>query len=293
MSSDDAAAIGARVFLLGCSRSGTTVVQRCLAHHPEACSFPETGYFRQLGGNRFWAFLALQGVVRGAAVRRAWARLTKVAPEVPVPERPYGPPLARTRIAVGEFLRTMDADAVRRGRRVWVEKTPRHYRYARIIARHAREALILHVVRDGREVVASIRDRAIAYPDRFAAQADPAYGVREWNRAVRAAWAQRHEAKVRTVLFSDFVAAPEDSLRSLCAWIGLDYSPRMLKESGIGEITRSQEAWKSGAGSPISPPLSKFSKVFDPGQQRWVDRHLDHATYRRLIEHLRGANHAG
>jgi len=286
------AAIVARVFLLGCSRSGTTVVQRCLAHHPEACSFPETGYFRQLGGNRFWAFLALHGFVRGTAVRRAWARLAKVAPEVLAPMQPYEPPLARTRTAVREFLQTIDTDALRRGRRVWIEKTPRHYRYARIIARHAPEALIVHVVRDGREVAASIRDRAIAYPERFAAQADPAYGVREWNRAVRAAWTQRHEARVRIVLFSDFVAAPEASLRALSAWMGLDYSPQMLEEGGIEGISRSKEEWKSGAGSPVEPPPSKFAKVFDSAQQRWVERHLDHATYRRLVEHLRGAGHA-
>ena len=276
-----------RVFLLGCSRSGTTVVQRCLANHPDACSFPETGFFRQIGGPRFWAALANAGVVRAGAVRRAWGRLARVVPGLKSPLIPKGSPFLGTRGAVQDFLAALDAYALDRDCRAWVEKTPRHYRYAALIRRHVPDAYIVHVVRDGRDVTASIRDRAQTYPDRFGQQFDPAVGVREWNRAVRIAWDQRKAHRVRILMFSDFVADPEASLRALCAWMGWSYAPEMLSDVDTDHIRRTQEVWKEGAAAPITPPRSKFQLVFDAKERRWVERHLDQRTYARLIQHLR------
>ncbi|HEV2472658.1 MAG TPA: sulfotransferase, partial [Chthonomonadales bacterium] len=44
------AAIRSRVFLVGCVRSGTTLLQSLLAAHSEIASFPETDFFRYLVG---------------------------------------------------------------------------------------------------------------------------------------------------------------------------------------------------------------------------------------------------
>ena len=40
-----------RLFVVGCSRSGTTIVQRLLAGHKDLISFPETAFFQRLAGD--------------------------------------------------------------------------------------------------------------------------------------------------------------------------------------------------------------------------------------------------
>src|SRR5258706_12754544 len=43
--------VGSRLFVVGCARSGTTLLQSFLAAHPAVLSFPETAVFgRLLGG---------------------------------------------------------------------------------------------------------------------------------------------------------------------------------------------------------------------------------------------------
>ncbi|MEQ8960988.1 MAG: sulfotransferase [Coleofasciculus sp. C2-GNP5-27] len=37
-----------RIFLVGCPRSGTTLLQSLLAAHPQIASFPESHFFRHL-----------------------------------------------------------------------------------------------------------------------------------------------------------------------------------------------------------------------------------------------------
>jgi len=47
-----AAGIKTRAFLVGCPRSGTTLLQAMLFAHPEIYSFPETNFFLSLFGAR-------------------------------------------------------------------------------------------------------------------------------------------------------------------------------------------------------------------------------------------------
>ena len=273
--------IRARVFLLGCSRSSTTVLQRSLAGHPAAHSFPETGFFRQLGGNRLWARVALAGLVRGRAVRRAFTRLDQVVPGLSLPATQERALLPTARV-VEQFREALDRHVVGLDGTIWIEKTPKHYQYCRLIRRYLPDARIIHIIRDGRDVTASIRDRARAFPERFAHQSDPAYGVREWNRALRMAWMQRRTPGVRLLRFDFLVGEPERCLRGLCRFIGVDYSPAMLRGNGRENVVLPHEQWKKAAGGDIRPPQSKFDSAFSAAERRWINRHLDWRTYRKL-----------
>lgn len=274
-----------RVFLVGASRSGTTLVQRCLAAHPRIRSVPETDFFgKAIGGwtGKLWARLGRVRVQRAeralAALARALDRPAVASPAIGMAGIPF---VALVEAFVAELDAVADADYAS----VWVEKTPKHFRYAGLIERTVPGARFLHVVRDGREVVASIVDRARRYPEQFGRQQDPQYGVRLWNAAVTQAAQRQHHPHHRIVGYEDFVDNPEASLRGLCEFLELDYEHAMLKSHDASGIVTQVEGWKAGASLPIARQPSRFQEVLSEDDQVRVLRGLDWARYVRLFPH--------
>src|SRR5262245_28494326 len=118
---DGVSMIAARVFVVGCPRSGTTLLQGMLASHPSIQSFPETHYFaKAYPRNALQRFLTVPTwSVRGYLPellmelgREDLLPLAQLSPWDTAFQRP--------------FLRILDAITLEAGRSLWVEKTPRH-----------------------------------------------------------------------------------------------------------------------------------------------------------------------
>ena len=123
----------------------------------------------------------------------------------------------------------IDAFAARyrelRGRPRWAEKTPLNVRHLDWIAARFPEARIIHVLRDGRDVVCSMRE----HPDRrwvaggwvkvHRPQPIEAYAAR-WVRDTTAGMRMRGDPRYREVRYEDLVANPVETVSGLCEWLG-------------------------------------------------------------------------
>jgi len=197
------------VFLVGATRSGTTLLSLMLGHHP---SIAFVGEFEWP-----WDF----------------------APDAVRPElQPYHAWLATNRHfrhhdlhvdrslrfeeLVRDFLRQMRASVDPGATRPHVGcQVHRHYAHALSIWPKAR---FIHIVRDGRDVCASwikLGWLGNAY-----------VGGQHW-RALLAEWAEvapQIDAARRTeIRFEDLIQAPERELARLCTFIGVPYSDAMLR----------------------------------------------------------------
>jgi len=273
-----------RLFIVGCPRSGTTVVQRCLANHPDAVSFPETGFFRQLCGNPAWTRVAESGFARRHRVLRAFRRLEeKSLPRgTAIPYRPSPGPVHRVKTAVTEFTRVLDEVAAQHGHSLWVEKTPIHYRATGVIHKYVPGATIIHVVRDGRAVLASIRDRAIKWPDRFGREHSVEWGIKEWNRAISRCETDLEKTRIHAMTYEDFVAAPEATLASITRILGISYDAEMLSTEVGSTLFHAEEAWKSGALEPVQTPECKFERVFSKKEKRYIEEKLNLRAFEKI-----------
>jgi hypothetical protein len=234
-------------FIVACGRSGTTMLRVMFEQHPDIAIPPES-YFpisfwrrRQryehdgevglslladdlLRHDRFLAWGLDPAVVRD--------RLTGTAPDF------------------AEAMRQVYAlYAEAHGKPRYGDKTPPFVMHIGTLAEMFREARFVHLVRDGRDVVLSLRDQPFA-PASFTGAAE--YWAGRVRRA-RQAGERLGRHRYREVRYEDLVADPEGELRSLCEFVELEFRPEML-EYRAHELARIPLTGKMRAAGVVRPP---------------------------------------
>jgi len=186
------------IFVVGCQRSGTTMLRLMLDSHPRISCGPET---------RFLADLE-------RVVDTDWPRLSQ-----------YGYSQEEWLERIREFFGGIQADYARsRGKERWADKTPRYALNIPFLLRVFPDAQIVHVIRDGRDVVVSHRKRFGYWSSVKSTLKWPKYikvarGVGETLRTD-----QYHEVR-----YEDLVGKPEETMRSLLEFLGEPWDPQVLE----------------------------------------------------------------
>jgi len=273
-----------RGFIVGCPRSGTTLLQSMLMSHSHIHSFPETHFFaRGFGGRRRWL---LHETLRGGYLwylivswKVTQARLSwREAIDTPI----AWPKKRMTQT----FLRTLDGMAEREGADLWIEKTPRHIDFIEVIREHVPHPFFIHIVRDGRAVVASLHQLSHSNPEKWRHYQDINAAIARWNKAVRRTLSYMSEDAHHVVGYEHLVGGPEPVLKSLSAFMQVTFEDTMLKDFGshAEKVVCEREAWKGKnlQSSLKSPGLMKFNHTFSEEQQAYITDHLDWQAYRGL-----------
>lgn len=241
----------APVFVVGCPRSGTTLVQRLVGAHPAVAAAPETFFMR-----RFWDRRAAFGTLADdAAFRRVLDALVATpafadmgldaaafrAAAAAAPRR--WPALFRLLLA--QFGEAQFGEA-REGARVVAEKTPNHVLYLDALRRFFPALRVVHVLRDPRAVAWSWR--TVPWTTGFAAG-----DATVWVRYAEAARRAPPSVPLHTVRYERLVRAPEAEARRLCRFLALPFDAAMLRfhEAGPATLDLAREPWKARAAHPI------------------------------------------
>jgi len=118
------------------------------------------------------------------------------------------------RFARGVF----DRWAATEGRQRWVEKTPRHIRRLPLILDELPEARVIVMVRDGRDVAASLKGRTGLLLS----------GIQRWVHDNTLALPFLSRENVTLVRYEDLVEDPPKTLRRILAPVGEEFEPGML-----------------------------------------------------------------
>lgn len=225
------------LFIVGCPRSGTTWLQRLLAGHPDVRTGQESDLFDIYLGPQL----------------RAWKRELD--------------PAASGRGGVGlgcylsdeEYLRRLKTFAIAlvepmvgglQTGQVFVEKTPGHVLWIPEILTLFPRARFVHVLRDARDVVASLlaasRSWGAAWAPRRAGSAAATWVTHV--RAGRAALAQLPSSQVVEVRYEDLHLDTVRELRRVAALMRLDWSDAAM--AAAAEANRPEVA-KQGGGTAI------------------------------------------
>lgn len=273
-----------RIFIVGCPRSGTTLLQSILAAHSEVVSVPETHFWPTLmRKRRFWWFV---GAISPFARDKALCKLREIGlNEI---EEVWPDSLLLQRVT-DAFVTAMDKRAAQENARAWIEKTPRHLHFVSRIEKSIPGAQFIHMIRSGHQVIASLRQVTMRHPQAWSGERSVADCVERWVNDIRISFGLLGRGNHHAVYYDDLVNDPEIETQRLCRLLGLEWEPRMVERRGGGyrAIRGAESPWTESVEHPIaSQGDRKYYEVLSESERAQVKEALEaEGLYR---ENLRG-----
>lgn len=225
------------VFIVGCPRSGTSWLRRLLASHSMVASGPESYIMEYVGFQlRLWN-KQMVGVASGENIvgLPCYLKAEEFA--------------AYIQCCLRSLLAPVRAAIPRNG--IFVEKTPAHALYIREIGRLLPEARIVHIIRDARDVVASMLAASRSWAS--SSNADALQAAQEWVRYVSTARRGGNELgadKYIEVRYEDLVRETRETLLLLSHFLGLKW-----KEAELNRALERNTPESTRAGDQTPTPL--------------------------------------
>lgn len=164
----------------------------------------------------------------------------------------YGPKRQR-------FLPEFDADTKKAGKRRWVEKTPSHIHYIKTLFQLRPKAQVLLILRDGRDVACSIKDRL-----------GDLSGIERWvtdNKSGQKYW---DHPSVYVLKYEDIIEDFEKTITGVMDFLGEEYEPEMRDFHKIPRLFYSNSLEKPD--SPVHHGEYRNWQINQPlfdGRGRW------------------------
>jgi hypothetical protein len=259
------------VFVIGCPRSGTTLLTLMLSSHSRLAIPPETRFLLPVFRRR-----RSFGDLRGKGNRRRLARTvvkkkgTKfrhlgLDPERVKKEIVEGPPTLGSALAAPYRLYAQD-----RGKARWGDKRPTYFRNVGLIRELFPDAQIVHLVRDPRDCVASLKR------------------MRWWRQGVAGAtatWVHSVDCARRAqrtlppdsffeLRYEDLVADPQGQLEKLCSFLGEAFEETMLEpQTEAARLPERQRSnWHRETQKEVGPRrIGAYAEVLTPEELALVE----------------------
>ncbi len=238
----------------GAPRSGTTVLRKLFDRHPHIRCGAETKIFVP------------------AAFNLAWLSTSYA---IPLPELRSMREGARSQAAfIDDFAARVRADA---GKTRWAEKTPQNIRNLDWIMARFPQASIIHIIRDGRDVVCSMRQ----HPDwrwldgewqKVLVPRSTEWYARRWLADTAAGMAWRDDPRYLEVRYEDLVAHPSAVLRAICEGVGAADDADWLAEVGQRDEGAGHTKRPDYEGALSAASVGRWRGDLGAAEQREVER---------------------
>jgi hypothetical protein len=272
-------------FIVGVGRSGTTLLRMMLDAHSQLAIPPETHFIPDVvnacqHAERPSVELFIERILKS----RFW------------PDFHLDPDQFRARIGgiqpfeIGAGLRVFyQLYAGRFSKHRWGDKTPTYLTQMRLIAGILSEACFIHLIRDGRDVMLSVRN--LWFGPQSIKEA-----AKTWVERIQSARKQAAQLpNYLEVRYEDLVLDTEPTLKKICTFIDLPWEPRMLDyhqtaAERLAEISRDVKGTNGNVFATAEQRLSIFSLTKKPPEPARIGRWKNEmsATDRKQFEKIAG-----
>ena len=151
--------------------------------------------------------------------------------------------------------------AEKHGAARWGDKRPAYYQEVDVLLRLFPDAQIVHIVRDGRANVASLKKMPWWPYDSIGSMA-------AWSQAEFCS--QRNQRRLpkdvfHVIRYESLVADPEPVLRELCAFLEEDFHPAMLAPSEVRDVVPEKKTWHVALNQSVNTDrVESWRKGLEP-----------------------------
>jgi hypothetical protein len=292
------------LFIVGCPRSGTTLLQRLVDAHPQIAVTPETHWIPRWFHGKVGKGVTSDGRATKKLLRKlvGYPRFLELGVD---PRELKRMVKGGRQTTYDQFIsRAYDLYGQQRGKPVVGDKTPGYARELPTLHLLWPSARFIHLIRDGRDVCLSILswERAKSWEAgegaaRFRTWAEDPVGTAalwwEWHvRLAREAGKQLGSGLYYELRYESLVANPTHECQSLCEFLSVPYDEQMMLSyheramAGPGEDAK--HPWM-----PITPGLRDWqSQMSHEAVERFealAGTMLDELGYHRAVSHPRPA----
>lgn len=246
-------------FIVGCGRSGTTLLRTLLDRHP-LVAIPLESLF-------------IIDYLRASQARPLADLLPMLVAEPEIKEWGLDVDLGAVAEASSmadaiEHLHCLYAES--QGKSRWGQKTPRFVRHMELLSDHFPTACFIHLVRDPRAVVSSLVRSDVH-------QSNVYYASRRWLKDVGAGlrFESEHPGRVLRMSYEELVSEPEDQLREICRFVGLDWPDAGWWEDGnlpTADYSSFYDKIHRNLDGPISPDrISSWRRQLQPNEIQVIE----------------------
>ncbi len=246
-------------FVVGCARSGTTLLSVMLDGHPHLAVADELSFVAGLAPRRLRrrSPIGVEDVVGHPRFRRLGLD----------PERAQRAVEDRRPSSYAQLMdAVMSAWAAERRKRRWGEKTPGYLAVVPLLARVFPGAQFIHVIRDGRDVAAALAERTWGPPTPISGAAWWRWQVGRRERLARRVPPNRY----LEVRLEELIADPTEMLARVCQFLGEPYDGAML-DYPARMAARNLPSTREHLRRPPTPDLRDWRRGLPARQQRAVE----------------------
>lgn len=275
-----------RVFIVGCPRSGTTLLQSFMSAHPLVFTFPESAFFHKVFSSS--RIKRIFGLSSKEAQKGTIDFLKMISKENLINNIPINTLWVKSYISF--FANTLDKVTLEKNRRVWVEKTPQHLFYIKRIQKYIEKAKFLHVIRNGKDVVASLYEVTERFPKTWGGSRTINQCIQRWENDLKITRKYLSSRNHVAILYEDLVDNPTKTIKSVCDFIGFEFHGAMLKKR-VDESKRillKEEKWKYDVQKPIvNNKNKKFLSVFNNEERKFLEKSLEKSSASKFYKKLK------
>lgn len=258
------------IFVVGNSRSGTTMMGRIIGMHPNVFTFGELHFFGQL-----WSVSDKDRHLSKEQTLSLLKRLITIQRDGYLRQ---GNPQRFKDEAMTIFnslqqlnsIRSLDVfnaflkyETQRNSKSIPCDQTPRNVYYIGDILELLPDARVVNMVRDPRDVLLSqkkkwkrrfLGGKYIPMREAFRAWVNyhPITISKMWNAAINSADKYKDHERVFQLRFEDLINNPEESIRSVVDFLGLEFNENMLKVPQIGSSSGNDHPERKGINKNAS-----------------------------------------
>jgi len=240
-----------QIFIVGSSRSGTTMMGRILDNHPSIFTFKELHFFGTIWANSNSQILSQYEKIKllsrlfciqenGVFNQENISDFNEKSKRL-LKYNQLEDPLAIYDLFLKEV--TIESSAT-----ISCEQTPKNIYYLNEILEYFPNAKVINMVRDQRDVLLSQKNKwkrrflgasAIPLSDAIRSYINyhPILTSKVWNSSLQHTFRYKNNERVKIVKFEELLADSVETLKDICDFLGIDFSKKMLEVPVIGSST--------------------------------------------------------